>query len=1022
MSINDQTRKSSSITEGRRALELFTDRYEFTRLFAEYLNEEIPPNQILFFYGDGGNGKSLLLKFLREKCCKRLMRKTWDEFKSKHAAEVANLLKQANHPIKKIHTGKEKFLLAKLLLKIWQPLKAKFITNVKDKLAEDEKFIPVPVALLDFGQKPIGEDRPQDPFAGLMMLRRSLVGHGLHFPRYSYACVLYLSKTGQLKPGLIEKVLPSEELFVLGGMASLAGRTFSLLPDLQPLVTTLLHLASITGIIASLSASTSSFLAKHWGPKYTLHKLGQRLNKNEVKELQAMEPNSELIDELPRLFAQDFNAATVQKNLPSARVVLFFDTHEAFWGQQRNLSDALFFQQDEWLRRLLKELELSSGIVVVVAGRELPRWADATKFSIQLSDLKTQRVKHLSTTDAKHYLELTEIKDPDLSQSLIEYAQVAPNQVHPFYLGLCADVVLEAKTTLTPEVFRTKTQSANKSKELINLLLRYVDEEIRDAVHALSACRAFDQNLYLKLGQELHFYATAASFRRLTRFSFVWPVEQRGQNWYQIHDLVRRLDSEVGNETTQHAHEVLEQHYRERDEMAEAIYHANRLDGQRSVEEWLKVFNTELKASNYDQCRILLEIRKELFIQSDFLLGRVLRAEGDYSSSLARYKEAEEAYLKAIAAYDKAINLTPKCVDESIEAYNNKGIALLRLGELQIKLSQHREAERSYRQAIGAYNHALGLNPDLVKAHNNMGLALSRLGELQVQLSEHQGALRSYQRAIAAYKSAIDLAPELVQTHNNKGLVLANLGESQAKLLQPQEALQSYQQAIAAYEQALKLDSKYVYAYNNKGIALQNLGKLQAQSSQHQEALQSYQQAIAAYDQALSLAPNLVQTLNNKGLLLASLGELQAQLSKHKEASESYQQAITICEQVLELTEHNFIDAHDTKGIALQGLGALQAQMSQHQEALQSYQRAIAAYKQALDRAPNLVQTRNNKGLVLKRLGELQMQLLQPQEARKSWQAAQEKFSKSLDIASNDHIRHLKEQLQENLNNSANLG
>jgi len=39
MSIDDELCELQTVTEGDRALQLFTDRYELTRLFAEYLNE-----------------------------------------------------------------------------------------------------------------------------------------------------------------------------------------------------------------------------------------------------------------------------------------------------------------------------------------------------------------------------------------------------------------------------------------------------------------------------------------------------------------------------------------------------------------------------------------------------------------------------------------------------------------------------------------------------------------------------------------------------------------------------------------------------------------------------------------------------------------------------------------------------------------------------------------------------------------------------------------------------------------------
>ncbi|MEO0534727.1 MAG: hypothetical protein AAF215_12785 [Cyanobacteria bacterium P01_A01_bin.123] len=66
MSIDDDLRSPQTITEGDRALELFTDRYSFTRLLAERINDDPPGQQILFFHGTGGNGKSLVTEVFAE--------------------------------------------------------------------------------------------------------------------------------------------------------------------------------------------------------------------------------------------------------------------------------------------------------------------------------------------------------------------------------------------------------------------------------------------------------------------------------------------------------------------------------------------------------------------------------------------------------------------------------------------------------------------------------------------------------------------------------------------------------------------------------------------------------------------------------------------------------------------------------------------------------------------------------------------------------------------------------------------
>lgn len=93
MSIADRTGQGDSITEDHRVLELFTNRFELIRLFTTYLNESTVQERILYFYGEAGNGKSLLLKFLQEHCCKYIDARNWEWVKGKPDEEFVERLK-----------------------------------------------------------------------------------------------------------------------------------------------------------------------------------------------------------------------------------------------------------------------------------------------------------------------------------------------------------------------------------------------------------------------------------------------------------------------------------------------------------------------------------------------------------------------------------------------------------------------------------------------------------------------------------------------------------------------------------------------------------------------------------------------------------------------------------------------------------------------------------------------------------------------------------------------------------------
>ncbi|HEY9849275.1 MAG TPA: hypothetical protein V6D28_07440 [Leptolyngbyaceae cyanobacterium] len=763
MSIDDEDLGDESVTENRQ-LEWFTDRYEFTRLFASYLNDDPPRQNILYFYGDGGNGKSLLLKYLRTFACKRFSRQVWQQLMAMSDRQVAEYIRNAE---------------------------------------VGDNYTTIPAVSHDFGLPPIKEDQPQHPFLGLLMLRRNIAAASpkfkFKFPLFDFACFWYLLNKGE-SPETLQKLFPD---------------------DIVNLLTPAIESAAEFPIIAQ-GVAILKLIDKIGGKERLVKLVRERLgiSKEQAEEICRKDIDIELIDYLPKLLAEDLKAAMTRndKHKPE-RLVLFFDTHERFWDGRRESQGEKFFYLDEWVRRLLRALPLELGIVVVMAGRDCPieqlRWCDAGKFPIPQQYLDTQLVWHLSKSDAKDYLQKADITEANLVEALIKYASVNPQetdlQVHPFYIGLCADVVLlERKrgNTLQAADFANIPKLEDKTAELINRLLRYVDREVRYAVHSLSACRTFNDELYFKLGNECHFLATAANFDILKSFSFVWQDKRRGNNWYRIHDLLRRLDDESENATTWKAHEVLETHYREVGNLPEAIYHANRLDWEWGVDEWVREFDAALEKSNYQLCSSLLEVRGELRIASDFQVGRISQSEGNYFSTLARHTDAKQEYLEAVAAYNRELSLTP----DDISALNNKGLALQNLGDLQAQLTEFDAAKQSYTNAIASFNSALILAPNDISVLNNKGGALQSLGDLQAQLNEFAPAKQSYTDAIASFNSALILAPDYIYALINKGSALANLGNLQAKLSQQQEAVESWQAALVAFERSLTL------APNNNSI------------------------------------------------------------------------------------------------------------------------------------------------------------------------------------------------------------
>ncbi|MGH9837983.1 MAG: hypothetical protein ACREEM_04290, partial [Blastocatellia bacterium] len=483
MPIREETGQGESITEPRRALKYFTNRRGSIRRFAEYLNDH-PKNQILFFHGDGGNGKTLLLRYLRQNCCKRLSANDWEYVHSLEGdAFVENIVQAVD-------------------------------------------YANVPSSMIDFGAEPHGEYRPKEAFSALLKMRRDLSGGSLPFPRFDFGSVLYLQKTGRLSKEKLKELFPQSEFDLIAALADAVSQT---------------AWGSITKSVLGL------FNKDGLKEKFTLYQYQKKIDAELVEELRQMEAETELYSELLTLFAKDLNDAMVANNAPS-RVALFFDTHEAFWDVWgRKYSAEKYHLQDEWLRRLFLSLDFKKGIVAAVAGREKPRWDKATQEKIKKQYINNYHVGTLAADDAAIYLGKVEIRNPELKQSLLKFSEEHPNEIHPYLLGLCADVVLAARRSgveITAEEFRDIPAVSEKGWSLMNRLRKYVEASTVFAINALCACRSFDHNLYVHLMKALNLNPTREDFYYLTEFSFVWNAEEQGEGWYRIHDLIRRLTFE----------------------------------------------------------------------------------------------------------------------------------------------------------------------------------------------------------------------------------------------------------------------------------------------------------------------------------------------------------------------------------------------------------------------------------------------------------------------------------------------
>jgi len=621
--------------------ELLAGRHGAIRAFVKALNDA-SSERLLFFYGESGTGKSRLLRFLSEYCCRKLDQEQW------------------------------------------LGLSALTETEFLDRLLKADGTKPVLTVLIDFGMPARGYDRPLDPLYGLLMLRRALAV--LPFPRFDFALVWYLYKTKRLTNERLWKLFPSKEMDTILATADIVRGG---------------SLESLRQIV------THPFSLESWRRLKLL--VPQLKPKAQFETIKLLTPESDLVEDLPRLFAEDLKSA-LSDSETIAGVALFFDTHDAFWGpHERDLADLLFFKRDEWLRRLLTELGNVSGdgaepksIVTVVAGREAPRWATAKKAPLPaakllepLTDSGAQKYLHvveaLTETAAEQYLENVGIIEPSLRKVIVECARSnSQPRVNPLYMGLCVDSWRVAKansTGLKAEDFATLTASPNKIAALIDFLLHHLDPGVAQALKLLSVPRSFDSNFYRQI-QAGNPQLTEAVLVSVQQLSFVLEMEMNGSVWYRFNQLVQAHLSELATDEpqTRRARETLHRYYSSlagqtsAAEQSEAIYQLFQLDWKSGINEWVRLFEKALQEQNHGFMRQWLSMRPLLPVNDEFWSGRICQAAGDYFTLLKKQEDATQEYEYAWSAYNAVLAETR----DNPEAQLNNEHVLLRLNKLKI--------------------------------------------------------------------------------------------------------------------------------------------------------------------------------------------------------------------------------------------------------------------------------------------------------------------------------------------------
>ena len=892
---------AEGVTSGQRALKLFCDREDAVRNYLSRLNEDPPPEKILFFHGDGGNGKSLLLRYLQVRCSVRFSKDNWEWVRSLSGEFFSQNIEMAQG-------GKQ-----------------------------------VATAALDFGMAPRGEDRPQEAFSALLMMRRMLGKKSIRFPLYDFASIWYLHRTDQLDELRLKSLFPSEELDVVVELAKLV--------------------QEIPGV--DLAKAIFSLVSGRFRERWTLYLERRKLSLEDVAAIQEMDAETTLIENLPRLFALDLNAA-VEKG-GEERVALFFDAHEAFYGTRLDMSTKVRFERDEWLRTLLGNLELQAGIAAVIAGRELPDWEGAPRAGIPDDAIEATLIGSLPAGYASEYLMKAGLADTALRDSLIGIASIREDEVHPLYLGLACDYALQAAKHGPVEVAALPREIASSkiTSEVAMTLLQSAGREVESSVVYLSACRAFDFEVYSELAKAFHLATTKAAFDALTEFSFVWASED---GRYRIHDLLRKLFRETSKDEVQRADVVLRDYYAAQlpeEDLATILnwlYHGSRMDARQGALEWGTVFRVQVEQGRVDVCRALLGLLGEMNFAGYYERSIAAKMQGDYFAMLARYDDAEQQYQSAVTTIEKALAENDK--DELL--WNTKVVIHQSMADAYRITADYARARENNIQAIAACERATELLPESNEIRSNYGLAVQQLAQLYFETGEFSLAERTFNEALDVYRTMSRGSAPLEAVRFNEAYCLRLLGDLHQRLGAYERAANDYSAGIAIVNETPE-DERSAALYGVQTLALLGMGLTRTGQGKLDEAERYYEQGIRSGAAGVKLSPDDPMSLNNLGIVNNRLADVLAARGDFKAAAIEIEQAIRVLERGLEIAPGD-IDMMSNSAAAYHSAGNIAWRMGDLAEAEKRYKRGIEIASEGLERAPEhgslrLVRSGNYFGL-----------------------------------------------------------
>jgi len=590
-------------------------------------------------------------------------------------------------------------------------------------------------------------------------------------------------------------------------------------------------LASALDIVDNIGglASLSVDLIKYVGEKVKENHFNSNIRSEltKLEELEADKIEERLIDFLT------YDIKVFKEMNPSKKIVIFLDTYESLWGEERKESSIL--TKDIWIRdNLVTQLK---NVLFVICGREKLRWEEDDYSWIEkdkegFSDLEQHIIGNLSDNDARYFLDSCTIEDSSIQDTIIKNSDGVP-----YYLDLSVDTFIQMKKkNLVPN--EKDFQNIEKHK-IFERFMRYIDKE-KATLKLLAIANFYNKELFKLTVKK---FDTAYPVTELSIFNNFSFIREDNENFY-IHNLMRKslincLDEDLKKEVNEFYFEYYNSKLEDLDiknitaeqeeAFKEAFYHKSKLKDINSLSKWFyKKYSIFFEAGRYN---LLIE-------SSESLLDKIIKIFGLIDSntfliqnslgilyfSLGKYKECLPFYLQAFLIaqelYQNKEN-NDELIIKLAAINNNLAIVYDELGELEYAIHFYNDSLSIYKsfskeslEIAGIYNN-LGLLSLKLESFDNalsfsmqaLEININILGEKHLNcaqsyfnLSLVYSALKFFEKSIPLLIKALEIFDEnFGENHHKTANCYISLAHVYLDLNNSKEALPLFEKSLVIY-------------------------------------------------------------------------------------------------------------------------------------------------------------------------------------------------------------------------------